>query len=166
MKAIVCMNHDMGIGYGNKIPWKSPMDMAHFRRQTIGKGNNAVVMGRNTFDSINRRALPKRKNIVLTRNKSLSINYGDVAILESSIDNILLSHFIYDEVFIVGGTNIYALFEPYLTELDVTWIDYKGPCDAYFPINMDNFELVTSEEKMDNGYNLTFSTYKKKMMEV
>ena len=35
MKAIVCMNHDMGIGYGNKIPWKSPMDMAHFRRQTI-----------------------------------------------------------------------------------------------------------------------------------
>jgi dihydrofolate reductase len=52
MKAIVCMTPQGGIGYRNKIPWKSKLDLKYFREITEGNGNNAVVMGRKTFQSL------------------------------------------------------------------------------------------------------------------
>ena len=67
---IVAADLDGGIGKENKLPWRLSADMNFFKNVTIGNGNNAVIMGRKTWDSIppKFRPLPKRVNIVITRN--------------------------------------------------------------------------------------------------
>ena len=67
MKAIVCMTPDTGIGYRNSLPWRSKKEMAYFKEKTTGKGNNAVIMGYNTFRSLGFRPLPNRRNYIMTR---------------------------------------------------------------------------------------------------
>jgi len=64
-----CDGVNMGIGLNNKIPWYLPTDLASFKKLTVGQGHNVVVMGRKTYDSlpVSVRPLPKRKNIVLSR---------------------------------------------------------------------------------------------------
>src|SRR3954471_23692829 len=65
---VVAMDAKRGIGVDNKLPWHLPEDLAHFKRVTLGR---PIVMGRKTFDSIGR-ALPGRRNIVITRNAAWS----------------------------------------------------------------------------------------------
>ena len=69
---IVAMDNDCGIGFDNKLPWSVKEDMKFFRESTKGMGNNAIVMGRKTHESIGM-ILPKRVNIILTRNKRVCI---------------------------------------------------------------------------------------------
>ena len=71
MKMIVAISKSRGIGLGNSLPWKVKADMEYFKNITKGKGNNCVVMGKNTWDSIDsqiREPLPKRDKIVMSRN--------------------------------------------------------------------------------------------------
>jgi dihydrofolate reductase len=160
MKAIVCMNSNRGIGLKNRIPWRCKEDLAFFRETTIGNGNNAVVMGRKTFDSLQGRPLQKRRNYVLTKNPDIGHYFGGDVVFESSFENILLLTSIFDEVYIIGGQEIYALFEPYIQELYVTVIKNKVVCDSYFPINLNKFDLVEEvfRDTRDNGQ-ICFSCY-------
>ena len=96
MKGIVCINEINGIGFYGHLPWKSKKDMQYFKKKTIGKGNNAVVMGHNTFKSLGYKPLPNRKNYVLTRNTSHTYNTNNDVVFESIIDNILLLDFIFE----------------------------------------------------------------------
>ena len=68
MNLIVAYCRNRGIGFKNKLPWKLSSDMNRFKNLTIGDGNNAVIMGRNTWESLPQKfkPLPKRSNIVLS----------------------------------------------------------------------------------------------------
>ena len=70
-KMIVAIDEKNGIGKKGTIPWYIPEDLKYFSRLTKGNGNNAVIMGRKTYESIGK-ALPKRKNLVLTRDTSFN----------------------------------------------------------------------------------------------
>ena len=69
MNIIVAMCKNRGIGINGMIPWSLKEDMKFFKNKTIGNGNNAVIMGRNTFESIST-TLPKRRNYVISSTKS------------------------------------------------------------------------------------------------
>ena len=88
MKAIVCINDLGGIGNANQLPWKSKVEMDYFKKMTIGNGNNAVVMGRKTFDSMNQRPLKMRRNYVFTRDASISDLYDADIVVELSLIHI------------------------------------------------------------------------------
>lgn len=161
MKAIVCMNEINGIGHFNGIPWHSRLDFSYFKKKTIGNGNNAIVMGRKTFESLKCRPLTNRRNYVLTKNTALSIMYGDGVVIESNPKNILLLDSIFDEVYIIGGAEIYRLFEPYISEIFVTRINNSLLCDTFFPIDLSKYHLEESEEAWEKNQMLIFSTFKK-----
>ena len=63
-KIIVAATRKFGIGFKNKLPWHIPEDLKHFSKTTIGNGNNAIIMGRNTWESIGSKPLPKRHKLL------------------------------------------------------------------------------------------------------
>ena len=65
-KLIVAVSKNYGIGIKNELPWNITEDLKHFSKTTKGNGNNAIVMGRNTWDSFNGRHLKKRDNLILS----------------------------------------------------------------------------------------------------
>lgn len=160
MKAIVCMTPMKGIGYHNKLPWKSKEDLKFFKEMTIGKGNNAVVMGYNTFQSLGYRGLPNRRNYVMTRNpRHCSDAFKNDIVFESSVDNILLLNFIFDDVFIIGGESIYKLFEPYCCEVYVTVIHRSCCVDTFFPMNLEYHKKEKIKSINEEGTQLEFFKY-------
>jgi len=160
MKAIVCMTPQGGIGYRNKIPWKSKLDLQYFREITEGNGNNAIVMGRKTFQSMNNRPLPRRRNYIMTKDASISNHYIHDVVVESNVQNIALLDIIFDDVFIIGGSEIYSLFEKFITTIYVTYIETIFPCDRYFPINLTNFKKTIIKETVDEkNQKLVFCVY-------
>ena len=116
------------IGRNGKLPWRLPDDMRRFARITAG---HAVVMGRATFESL-RRPLPGRRNIVLTRSHSLALDGCDVA---HGVEEALTAATSpsSEEVFVIGGEQIYQLFLPLARRLYITWIDIDVPGDTLFP---------------------------------
>ena len=160
MKAIVCMNENGGIGYKNSLPWKSKKDLRFFKEITTGNGNNAVVMGRKTFDSMKQRPLFGRRNYVMTKNNFFIDNFKEDLIVESNPVNIILLDSIFDNVFIIGGSEIYKLFEDCIDTIYVTHIKNNTYCDAYFPINLINFKRdIISETVDENNQTLIFCLY-------
>ena len=126
---IVAMTKDGLIGANGRLPWNDRADMAHFKRSTMG---HAVVMGRKTFDSIGR-ALPGRRNVVLSRERNLKIEGADV--VESFEDAIDLCNKRREaKAFIIGGAQVYEQALPIADELVVTMMEQEGlEGDTYFP---------------------------------
>lgn len=114
------------IGRGNAMPWHLPADLAHFKRVTMG---HPVVMGRRTWDSIGR-ALPGRRNVVVSRSPGLALEGAEVA---SSLDEALARLAGSPEVFVIGGGQLYAEALPFADRLYVTEIDAAPDGDVRFP---------------------------------
>ena len=119
-----------GIGYQNQLPWPIVKeDMAHFRSLTVG---HAVVMGAETFRSLGNIALPKRKNIVLTRKKRKEFPADVIQITDAS-QLLKLSY----DLWVIGGRSVYSLLLDVMAELYVTElkfdITHKIVFDRYFP---------------------------------
>ena len=160
MNLIVAFSKNMGIGYKNKIPWHLKNDLKFFKKITIGNNNNAVIMGRKTWESLPINKLPKRDNLILS--KTLK---GDN--IFSNIDdlNIYCKKKNYNDIWVIGGEKIYNAFLNnncikyiYATEIDKT---YK--CDAYFQkIDLNKYKLISSQNKFDleNNFNYKFNVYK------
>lgn len=132
-KMIVALDRNGGIGKDNKIPWQLPSDLKHFAKMTKGTGNNAIVMGRNTYNSIGR-VLPRRSNIVLTRDTNFDI--PDIFSV-STFDNLLnhLGSTDFDDIWIIGGATLYRQFleiPGLISQLYVTEIDEDFQCDTFF----------------------------------
>lgn len=116
------------IGFNNALLWDLPKDMEHFRERTAQK---TVVMGRKTFESIGK-PLPKRRNIIVSRNTQLKIEGGKKFSDISQMLNELKKT--EEEIFIIGGENIYRQFLPIATHLSLTIVNKKFPhADAFFP---------------------------------
>lgn len=114
------------IGRGGALPWHLPEDLAFFKRVTSGQ---SVVMGRKTYESIGR-PLPKRRNIVLTRDPDWSV--PDVETIHRPEDLKALPE-LEGRVFIIGGAEIYQAFLPEADDLLVSHVFGAHEGDTYFP---------------------------------
>ena len=115
------------IGNANQIPWHIPEDFAFFKRYTTGK---TIIMGRKTWDSMPRKTLPNRRNIVITRQADWQADGAEVvrdfqAALQACAGE--------REAVIIGGAQIYAIALPFATDLRLTEIALAPAGDAYFP---------------------------------
>ena len=125
LSLIVAMDKNRLIGDGPKIPWHLPADFEYFKATTLG---HPIIMGRTTFKSIGR-ALPERKNIVLTRE---DFSYEGVEVAHS-LDEALALAKDTNEVFVIGGSNVYAQALPIADRLYITFIEGEFKGDIYFP---------------------------------
>ena len=160
IKLICAVSKNNVIGNNNKLPWSISEDLKRFRELT---NENIIVMGRKTYDSIGR-PLPKRENLVLSKNKKLKIENAKVFNTPQEILDFYHKREEEKDLFIIGGNYIYELFIEYCDYLLITFVDkeYKG--DAYFPkIDWTEWELTNEEKKSDDQENLTyyFRDYKK-----
>lgn len=130
------------IGKDGGMPWHLPEDLKYFKRTTMG---HPMIMGRKTFDSMG--ALPGRRSIVVTRNRDWSADGVEVA---RDLDH-ALALVGDDDVFVVGGAQIYHQAMPYADRLYLTEIDREVDGDTFFPEFTDAEWTPTSREPQD-GY--------------
>lgn len=134
---IAAMARNNVIGNKNTLPWNIPEDMAHFKKVTMGK---PIIMGKRTFESIGK-ALPGRKNIVLTRTKDFQIKDCFTAGTIEEAISLAEGH---EEVMVIGGASVYEQFLPLARRLYLTIIDQDIPGDAFFPeLNYDDWKEVS-----------------------
>ena len=115
------------IGNHGGLPWKLPADMRRFRQLTLDK---AVIMGRRTFESLPG-TLPRRRHIVITRDPGWSAEGVDVAQDEDAA--LWIAEAGAAEVAVIGGAEIYALFEPLAERIELTEIAEAIPGDTTMP---------------------------------
>ena len=174
-KMIVAMDDNNGIGLKNNLPWYFPEDLKYFSKTTKGNGNNAIVMGRNTWNSLPKKPLPNRFNIILTRNiteedRKIEGKYGKNGTTEVKwFDNIntiktFCNERKFDDVWIIGGESIYKEFidDEDVTCLYVTRIKGDYNCDTLFPQIPNRFTINNLSEysnKTTND-NISYELYK------
>ena len=126
LTAVVAMTAERVIGRAGTLPWHLPEDLAFFKRTTSG---HPIVMGRKTYESIGR-PLPKRRNIVLTRDHEWSAAGVEVIHAVAEMDQL---PGLDGEVFIIGGAEIYAAFMGQLDNLLVSHVFEAHEGDTKFP---------------------------------
>ena len=158
IRVIVHADKEWGIGKDNDMMFSLPADMKFFRQTTLG---HTVVMGGNTLRSFpNGNPLKNRVNIVLSRGQ-----VRDDCVIVRSYDELFaeLKRRKEEEIYIIGGGEIYKALLPYCDEALVTKVDAIGGASVFFP-NLDddeNFTLVYESEPIeDNGHTIRFTTYK------
>jgi dihydrofolate reductase len=122
---IVAIAKNNAIGKDNKLLWYLPNDLKHFKDVTTG---HTVIMGRKTYDSVGK-PLPKRRNIIITR-QAINIEGCEVV---NSLEAALALCKDEDEVFIVGGAEIYRQAIPLTDRIYLTVIDQEFDGDSFFP---------------------------------
>lgn len=158
--AIVHVDKEWGIGKGNDMMFSLPKDMKFFRETTMG---NTVVMGGKTLRSFpNQKPLKNRVNIVLSRGQ-----VRDDCIIVPSYEELkkALKARQNEEIFIIGGGEVYRELLPYCDRALVTKVDAVGGAEVFFPNldEMDNFVCVNEGEPVeDNGYIIRFTEYRNK----
>lgn len=151
---IVAVSDDWGIGKDNELLWRISEDLKRFKRLTYG---NTVIMGKKTWESLPRRPLPGRKNIVLTDDSQECI---DCSVTAYSVEDALSKCGKEDEIFVIGGGSVYRQFMPFAERLYITHVHRKGPADVYFPeIDHDIWEVVEKEEFESSEINSIPYTY-------
>lgn len=157
---IAAIGKNNELGKKNQLLWSLPADMKHFKKITTG---HTVIMGQKTYESIGR-PLPNRRNIVLTRDKDFKAEGVEISdSLEKTIASLQDSD---EEVFIIGGGQIYKQSMDFADKLYITHVDMADKdADTFFPeiIPIIWNEVSHEENKKDdkNPYNYTFSVYEK-----
>lgn len=130
------------IGKDNQIPWYLPADLKYFKKTTL---HHHIIMGRKTFESIGR-PLPNRTNIVVTRSIFFTATGCLVAhSLEEALQLALEND--EEEVFVIGGAQLYSDALPYADRLYLTEVDVQPEGDTYFPdFEEDHWREIYSEQ--------------------
>ncbi|GAA1372713.1 dihydrofolate reductase [Peribacillus frigoritolerans] len=136
---IVAMDQNRVIGKNNKLPWHLPADLQYFKKVTMG---HPIVMGRKTFESIGR-VLPGRENVIVTRNQEFKaegcVVLHDIAQIKMFADN----H--EEEVFVIGGAEIFKEILPFTDRLYITEIHETFEGDTFFPeIDENEWDEISS----------------------
>ena len=162
ISSIVATGNNNAIGVNNTLPWHLPADLKYFKEKTFGK---YVLMGRKSFESVGQ-PLTGRTNIVITRNKDF--HHSGIIVVNSITEGILLAQNRgEEELFILGGSNIYfqtmALWDKlYLTKIDV---EIRN-ATAFFPAFDENQWTLETEDphKADekNPFDYNFCLYNRK----
>lgn len=149
------------IGVDGGLPWRLPKELQHFKETTMG---HALLMGRVTFDGMNRRVLPGRETLILS--KSLDQSDANVTLVHSVEEALDWYHKQDKNLYIVGGSSIYKAFENHYDELIRTKVQGEFEGDTYFPnLDLSDFERIsqtdfTKDDK--NAYDFTIEVLKKK----
>ncbi len=156
---IVAVSDDLGIGKDNELLWTISDDMKRFKSLTYG---NTVVMGKKTWESLPRKPLPGRKNIVLTDTGGECIDFSVTAY---SIEDALSKCDDEEEIFIIGGGSIYRQFMPLADKLYITHVHSTAPADVFFPrIDLSIWEITYSEDfkiSKTNSIPYTYTVYER-----
>ncbi len=148
IKMIAAVSQNMVIGKNNNLPWSKsyPEDLKYFREQTVG---SPIIMGRNTFESIGNKPLPKRRNLVVTRSKLLDVESFETlkeALFEAGKNESP------KDIWLIGGASIYAEGMNYANEIHLTripeWIDPEGA--TIFPPIQSSFKKTEIVKLQDH----------------
>ena len=153
---IVATDSARGIGIENRLPWRLPEDLAHFKRVTTG---HPIIMGRKTFESIGR-PLPGRQNIVVSRDPAWHLSGIESAASLPAAIALTTGK----DAFIIGGAEIYKQALPLCDRLIVTEIDKVFDCDTFFPeIDASHWKESLREAyySEQNGCSYAFVTYQR-----
>jgi len=138
---VVAHDKNRLIGGNNKILWHLPEDLKNFKKLTL---NSVVIMGRKTFESIGK-PLPKRLNVVLTKDKDFRPNN---CIVYDDIREVIRDFAEEYQVFIIGGGEIYKQFFPHIKRIYVSLVDGEYIGDTYFPeYTSDEWKCLFEEQK-------------------
>jgi len=147
------------IGSGNQLLWHLPKDLKHFKDLTSG---HPIIMGRKTYESIGK-ALPNRTNIVVSRKKNWF--QEGILIVGSIKEAVKFAKKIDENIFIIGGGNVYEQTMEIADRLEVTLVKANLEADTYFPkINYKIWkktEETCHEKDEKNQYDFCFQTYEK-----
>jgi dihydrofolate reductase len=148
---IAAVARNQVIGSSGQLPWHLPEDLRHFKATTMG---HPMVMGRKTFESIGR-VLPGRRTIVISRNPSF--RHPEVEVTHSFAEALALAGPA-DEVFVVGGGEVYAEALPFAHRLVLTEVDDSPEGDTRFP-DWDRSQWSEVERDPRDGF--AFVTYER-----
>jgi dihydrofolate reductase len=142
ISVIAAIGRNRELGRGNQLLWHIRDDLKRFKSLTIG---HPVIMGRITYESMGK-PLPGRVNIVITRDKNLAYE-GTVTVhsFEEALEE--AGKLDQDEIFIIGGSQIYRQALPHTDKLYLTLIDDEKKADSFFPAYEYLFKKKTFEEK-------------------
>ncbi len=156
---IVAIAQNNAIGKDNDLLWHISEDLKYFKRIT---SEHTVIMGRKTFESLPFKPLPKRKNIVITKDPLFHFQGCEVAY---SIDEVFEFCDNEKENFVIGGGAIYEQFLPYAQKLYITHVYKDFEADIFFPeINKSEWKIEQKSETFfdeKSGLEYAFYVYKK-----
>ncbi len=155
LSIIACISKgNRAIGYNNQLLYHIKEDMVRFKELTIG---HTIIMGRKTYESLPHGALPKRRNLVVS--KTLREIPGCEVV--SSIEEAWKAEG--EEIFVIGGESIYRQAIPLADKLYLTIVDDEPlRADTFFPsFNLEDWEMAEKEMRNENGLSFTFLTYVK-----
>lgn len=158
---IAAMSKNRVIGKDNTLPWRIPEDLKFFKNKTHGK---VLIMGRKTFESLPAH-LPDRFHIVISRS-AMESEEDDVQFVTSIHEALKVAEEMTEdwpeEVFVIGGGEIYSASLPMTDRIYLTVIDQSFEGDTYFPeINLDDFELI-EESPREKPFPFRFCTYQRR----
>lgn len=163
VSAIAAVSKNGVIGKNNEVPWYLPEDIKFFKRTTL---NHHVIMGRKTLESIVN-PLPKRTNIVITRDPFfIATNVIVTHTIEEALEFAATNA--EEEVFILGGGEIYKISMPYLDKLYLTEVDIEIPDgEAHFPeVDWNEWQLTSEDPHQpddNNEFAYNFKIYERKV---
>ncbi|MEJ5963678.1 dihydrofolate reductase [Pedobacter immunditicola] len=156
---VVAISENNAIGKNNQLLWHLPADLKHFKEITSG---HTIIMGRKTYESIGE-ALPKRRNIVITRNTELALPGVEVM---HSLQEALSSCEEENEVFIIGGAEIFNQSLNLTDKIYLTRVHQNYAADTFFPdIDLTKWQesnIESHEPDEKNAIAYTFSTLESK----
>ena len=166
MKINIIVAHckNMGIGKNNDIPWKIKSDIKKFYTLTKDNDNNALIMGKNTYNSL-KKPLKYRDNLILSNTMNIDEKYINNEIVKTftNINNIMDFCYKknYNTIWIIGGEKIYSYFlndnilKNKINNIYVTKLDAEYQCDTFFPIiDTKIFRCISKQKhKLDTNYN-------------
>lgn len=157
LSLIAAVTRNNGIGRNNALLVHLPEDLAHFKRITLG---SPIVMGRKTWDSIGR-ALPGRRNIVITRNSRFAAAGAEAAASFEAALALLENE---PKAYVIGGASVYAAALAYADELVLTEIDADFDADTFFPAwdRGDFRQTARQTQRSPQGFDFSFTTYTRK----
>lgn len=154
LKMILCLDKNNGLGKNNSLAWSVKEEMNHFKTTTI---NKTVVMGYNTFLSMNSKLLANRKNIIISSKKDLKIKNAIVTDDINKIIRIAKK----EDVYIIGGKKIYETFNEYCDEIILSKLNKAYDCDLFYYPQLLFFKLNKTVEYKDFSVLYYKNIYKK-----
>ncbi len=159
LSLVAAIAENFALGKDNKLLWHLSNDLKFFKTYTLGK---VIVMGRKTFESIGKRALPGRMNVVITRDPSL---HAENVLVFKTLDAALEHFKNSEEVCVVGGAQMYKEALSKADKLVLTRVSVSPEADVFFPeIKWENWNLISEEKHYadeKHAYNYTFQVYER-----
>jgi dihydrofolate reductase len=151
---IVAIDRNNAIGKGGALPWHYSADLKFFKERTTG---NVCVMGRRTWESLKKKPLPGRLNVVLSRGRGIESQPG-VVVLDDARPVVSLAPYLARDVYVIGGAEVFREFGPLLDEWIVTRVPLAVEgADTFMPADfLDGF---APRETRDLGEDLRATFY-------